>query len=244
MNLTISKTPLENGIAAAEKVSSLIMDAVNARGYFRMMVSTGQSQFEFFEALTGMDIPWEKAELFHLDEYVGLSAVHKASFCGYLAERFIAKAPGAKMNYISGEGDIAATIARISALIREKPVDIGVIGIGENTHIAFNDPPADFDCTDAFKLVTLDEACRRQQVREGWFPSISDVPEQAVSVTVKQILACKTIVSVVPHAAKAKAVKDTLDSGAITNLIPATALKSHPDWWLYLDEGSASLRRD
>jgi len=241
MNIIISKTPAEMGKAAAEKVRSLIFDAIEKQGYARMMVSTGQSQFEFFENIIASDIPWEKVELFHLDEYIGIPETHKASFVKYLKERFLAKVTGAKMNFISGEGDVQKQIDSISAIIREKPVDIGVIGIGENAHIAFNDPPADFDTKDAYAVVTLDEDCRKQQVGEGWFPTIDDVPKQAISITVHEILRCKTVVSVVPHAVKANAIKNTVTAKQADNKIPATALLSHPDWYLYLDDASASL---
>jgi len=241
MNIVISKTPAEMGKAAAEKVILLINQAIEKQGYARMMVSTGQSQFEFFENLIASDLPWEKIELFHLDEYIGITETHKASFVKYLKERFIGKVKGATMNYISGEGDVDAEIKRISAVIREKPIDIGVIGIGENAHIAFNDPPADFDTTDAYAVVNLDEGCRNQQVGEGWFPTFDDVPKQAISITVYEILQCKTVVSAVPHAVKAKAVHATVKATKADNMIPATALLSHPDWHLYLDEASASL---
>jgi len=191
-----------------------------------------------------MEIPWEKIELFHLDEYIGLPESHKASFRKYIKERVIAKLKNASMNYISGEEDVHEEIDRISALIRKKPLDIGVIGIGENAHIAFNDPPADFDTTDAFAVVDLDEGCRRQQVGEGWFPSIDDVPKQAISATVYEILRCKTVISVVPHKVKAVAVRNTINAKERDNNIPATALLDHPDWFIFLDEASASLLSD
>jgi len=241
VNIIVSKTPAEMGKAAAEKVAGLILQAIEERDYARMMVSTGQSQFEFFENLIAMELPWDKIELFHLDEYIGIPETHIASFRKYLKERFIGKVKGAKMNYISGEGDIYAEIRRISLIIREKPVDVGVIGIGENAHIAFNDPPADFNTSDAYAIVDLDEDCRKQQVGEGWFATIDDVPKQAISITVYEILQCKTIVSIVPHAVKANAVKNTVKAKHPDNKIPATALFNHPDWHLYLDEASASL---
>ena len=241
MNIVTLKTPAEMGKAAADMVVSLINQAIEKQGYVRMMVSTGQSQFEFFENLIASDLPWEKIELFHLDEYIGIPETHKASFRKYLKERFIEKVKGAKMNYISGEGDPADEIKRISSLIREKPVDIGVIGIGENAHVAFNDPPADFDTKEAYAVVDLDEGCRNQQVGEGWFPTFDDVPKQAISVTVYEILQCKTVISVVPHIVKANAIKNTVSANQPDNKIPATALLDHPDWHLFLDEASASL---
>lgn len=241
MFLSISKTTEEMGALAAQKVKELIDKAVAEKGEARMMVSTGQSQFEFFQALVTLDIPWDKVEIFHLDEYVDLPITHIASFRKYLKERFIDKVGSKRMNYITGEGDTAKTIAEITAAIREKPIDIGVIGIGENGHIAFNDPPADFETTEAYHVVKLDEKCRMQQVGEGWFATIDDVPEYAISATVYQIMSCKSIVSVVPHKVKAKAVHDTLESPEVTNLVPATKLREHDDWYLYLDEDSAEL---
>lgn len=242
MECNIFTTSQEMGKHAAEKVADLIRKTVSEKGKARLLVSTGQSQFEFFEEITKMeDIPWESVEIFHLDEYIGLPITHPASFRKYLKERFIDKINPAEMHYISGEGDIAATIAEVTESIRKSPIDIGIIGIGENGHIAFNDPPADFDTKNAYHVVTLDEKCRMQQVGEGWFGSIEEVPKQAISATVPQILACRTIVSIVPHKVKAEAVRNTLESPEVTNLIPATALRNHERWYLYLDADSASL---
>lgn len=241
MKLSISRTSDEMGRKAAEKTAELIRQTVSEQGEARILVSTGQSQFEFFEALTQMDIPWDKVEIFHLDEYVGLPVTHGASFRKYLKERFIDKICSARMNYIDGEGDTDKIIADITARIQEKPVDIGIIGIGENAHIAFNDPPADFETTASYHVVELDERCRRQQVGEGWFAAIEDVPRYAVSATVSRIMACRCIISVVPHKVKAAAVQKTLETDEVTNVIPATKMREHDNWYLYLDEDSASL---
>ncbi len=241
MQCSISATSQEMGKRAAEKVAELIRETVREKGKARLLVSTGQSQFEFFEEITAMDIPWEAVEIFHLDEYIGLPITHPASFRKYLKERFIDKIGPAQMHYISGEGDIAAVIDEVTESIRKSPIDIGIIGIGENGHIAFNDPPADFETKAAYHVVSLDERCRMQQVGEGWFGSLEEVPRQAISATVSQILSCRTIVSVVPHKVKAEAVRNTLEAPAVTNLIPATALREHPQWYLYLDADSASL---
>lgn len=241
MQCSISATSQEMGKRAAEKVAELIRETVREKGKARLLVSTGQSQFEFFEEITAMDIPWEAVEIFHLDEYIGLPITHPASFRKYLKERFIDKIGPAQMHYISGEGDIAAVIDEVTESIRKSPIDIGIIGIGENGHIAFNDPPADFETKAAYHVVSLDERCRMQQVGEGWFGSLDEVPRQAISATVPQILSCRTIVSVVPHKVKAEAVRNTLEAPAVTNLIPATALREHPQWYLYLDADSASL---
>lgn len=241
MQCSISATSQEMGKRAAEKVAELIRETVREKGKARLLVSTGQSQFEFFEEITAMDIPWEAVEIFHLDEYIGLPITHPASFRKYLKERFIDKIGPAQMHYISGEGDIAAVIDEVTESIRKSPIDIGIIGIGENGHIAFNDPPADFETKAAYHVVSLDERCRMQQVGEGWFGSLDEVPRQAISATVPQILSCRTIVSIVPHKVKAEAVRNTLEAPAVTNLIPATALREHPRWYLYLDADSASL---
>lgn len=241
MQCSISATSQEMGKRAAEKVAELIRETVREKGKARLLVSTGQSQFEFFEEITAMDIPWEAVEIFHLDEYIGLPITHPASFRKYLKERFIDKIGPAQMHYISGEGDIAAVIDEVTESIRKSPIDIGIIGIGENGHIAFNDPPADFETKAAYHVVSLDERCRMQQVGEGWFGSLDEVPRQAISATVPQILSCRTIVSIVPHKVKAEAVRNTLEAPAVTNLIPATALREHPQWYLYLDADSASL---
>ena len=241
MQCSISATSQEMGKRAAEKVAELIRETVREKGKARLLVSTGQSQFEFFEEITAMDIPWESVEIFHLDEYIGLPITHPASFRKYLKERFIDKIGPAQMHYISGEGDIAAVIDEVTESIRKSPIDIGIIGIGENGHIAFNDPPADFETKAAYHVVSLDVRCRMQQVGEGWFGSLDEVPRQAISATVPQILSCRTIVSIVPHKVKAEAVRNTLEAPAVTNLIPATALREHPRWYLYLDADSASL---
>ena len=241
MQCSISATSQEMGKRAAEKVAELIRETVREKGKARLLVSTGQSQFEFFEEITAMDIPWESVEIFHLDEYIGLPITHPASFRKYLKERFIDKIGPAQMHYISGEGDISAVIDEVTESIRKSPIDIGIIGIGENGHIAFNDPPADFETKAAYHVVSLDERCRMQQVGEGWFGSLEEVPRQAISATVPQILSCRTIVSIVPHKVKAEAVRNTLEAPAVTNLIPATALREHPRWYLYLDADSASL---
>ena len=241
MKLSISQNSVEMGKKAAETVAEMIRRYVNEQGEARIMVSTGQSQFEFFEALVSMDIPWNKVEIFHLDEYVDLPLSHPASFRKYLKERFIDRISGGMMHYISGEGDVEAMIAEISAAISEKPIDIGVIGIGENAHIAFNDPPADFDTKAAFHVVKLDDKCRRQQVGEGWFATVDDVPQYAISATVSQIMTCKNIVSVVPHKVKADAIHKTLETDGVTNMIPATIMKQHDNWLLFADEDSAAL---
>ena len=203
------------------------------------MLSTGASQFEMMDALTKMPVDFTKVTMFHLDEYVGLPITHIASFRKYLTERFVNRVPLKEAVFVNGEGDVVANIDYISHRVKEAPIDVGVIGIGENGHIAFNDPPADFDTEAAYKVVTLDERCRKQQVGEGWFATIDDVPKQAISMCVKQIMSSRCIVTVVPHAVKAEAIKNTLAQD-INNMVPATIMKSHPHWDLYLDADSAA----
>lgn len=191
------------------------------------------------DALIRMPVDFSRVTMFHLDEYVALPVTHIASFRKYLQERFVDKVPLKEAVFVNGEGDVEANIAALTARIREAPIDVGAIGIGENGHIAFNDPPADFDMEASYKVVNLDERCKRQQVGEGWFATVDDVPKQAISMTMKQIMACESIVSVVPHAVKEEAVKNTLERD-VTNLVPATIMKTHPDFNLFLDSESAA----
>ena len=229
------------GAKIAENIISLLKQTIEKKGYARALFSTGASQFTTFEALIAMDFDWSKVEMFHLDEYIGIDENHPASFIKYLKERFISKVNLKKVHFVDLSNGTDNIIAQLQKELDSANIDVGVIGIGENSHIAFNDPPADFDCEAAYKVVTLDEACRRQQLGEGWFKTFDDVPKYAISMTVKQILKCEHIVSAVPYKAKAKAIHDTLTADEITNKVPATALKSHADWTLYIDKDSASM---
>jgi glucosamine-6-phosphate deaminase len=240
MKIEINEDARINGLNAARQTAEYLRRAVGVNGEARLLLSTGASQFEMFEALVKADVPWDKIEMFHLDEYVALPYDHPASFRKYLTTRFVDRVPLKAAYLVDGENDIAKTINELSDKINEKPIDVGLIGIGENGHIAFNDPPADFETDAAYIVVDLDEKCKAQQVREGWFPDIGSVPKQAISMTVKQIMKCRHIISVVPHAVKADAVYKTLH-GEINNTVPATILKSHKSWELYLDMDSASL---
>jgi len=240
MEIKIFETPVELGKVAVAQITEIINEAITGKGKARIALSTGASQFETINALTKSDVDWSKVEMFHLDEYIGLPESHPASFRKYLKERFLSKVNIKKAYLVDGEDDPQKVIAYLTEAIRKEPIDLGVIGIGENSHIAFNDPPADFDTREAYICVILDDACKQQQVREGWFATHNDVPKQAISMTVHQIMQCRKIVSCVPYAVKAKAIKDTLDN-SLTNMVPATMLKTHPDWTLYLDKDSASL---
>lgn len=239
MQVHISQTANELGVAAAAKAAEVLKDRIANQGGARIVLSTGASQFTFFDALSKHAIDWSKVDMFHLDEYVDLPESHAASFRKYLRERFLSFAPVANAYFVSGEGDVAANIAVLTAEIRKAPIDLALIGIGENAHIAFNDPPADFNTDAAYRVVDLDDACKTQQVREGWFASLDEVPKQAITMTVRQILSSATIISCVPHAVKANAIRSALREG-VTDTVPASILKTHADWWLFLDEASAS----
>ena len=239
ITITIAENPQELGLRAAGKIAGLLRDAIGKRGEARIILSTGASQFETMEALTQEDVDWTRVEMFHLDEYVELGESHIASFRKYLKERFVSKVNLKAAYFVSGEGDVQQNIAALSAELRRKVVDVGVIGIGENGHIAFNDPPADFETDLAYKVVELDERCKQQQVGEGWFKSLKDVPRQAVTMCPHQIMACRHIVSSVPHAVKAEAVYNTI-TRPVDPMVPATLLKTHPDWNLFIDINSAS----
>ena len=239
MIINISANASELGSRAAQYTAVILGEAIAKNGEARMVVSTGNSQFETFQALLQESVEWNKVEVFHLDEYIGLPVTHIASFRRYLYERFVNHVSIKKFHSVDVEGDIADNIKTLTHEIRKKPVDIGLIGIGVNGHIAFNDPPADFDSREAYIIVDLDDQCRLQQVNEGWFKSTDEVPGRAISMTTWQIMQCKTIVSCVPHKVKAIAVRNTL-LNKLTNIVPATLLKQHPCFHLYLDNNSAS----
>ena len=239
ININVAPDPRTLGQRAADAIASLVLSAIEKQGEARIILSTGASQFFTLEALVQKEIPWEAVTMFHLDEYVGLPESHPASFRKYLKERFIEKVHPGACHLVNGEGDVAAHIAFLTEKIREKPVDVGVIGIGENGHIAFNDPPADFDAEESYFVVGLDDKCKKQQVGEGWFASLQEVPSQAISMTPRQIMAARHIVTAVPFSVKAEAILHCLKS-PISPHFPASLLKSHPDWQLFLDVGSAS----
>lgn len=235
IHIDISDNADELGMRAAEKIASLIEEAINKKGKARIILSTGMSQFETLSHLITYDLPWDKVEMFHLDEYVGLNESHPASFRKYLKERFVSKVNLKTAYFVEG----VDAIPSLTRELRKEEIDVGVIGIGENGHIAFNDPPADFTTGEAYKVVTLDRRCREQQVGEGWFRTIDDVPTEAITMCVKEIMKSKHIVSAVPHEVKAEAIYNTI-TGRISQDVPATILKTHPDWNLFIDKDSAS----
>jgi glucosamine-6-phosphate deaminase len=226
---------------AAEQAAAVLRQAIQERGKARIIAATGAAQFEFLEALTGLpDIDWKRVEMFHLDEYIGLPASHPASFCRFLQERLIQKTGITNHFLLNGELDPAEVIRCTGQALRAAPVDVAFVGIGENGHIAFNDPPADFKTEESYIVVELDEACRRQQLGEGWFATLADVPQRAISMSVRQILKTKKILCIVPDARKTNAVKACFD-GEISPLAPASILRTHADTTVYLDQHSAAL---
>lgn len=229
------------GIAAADFVTNHLQAAIQEKGKANLILATGASQFAFLEAFKKKDLDWKKITVFHLDEYKNLSDQHPASFRKYLKERILNEVKPGKVYLINGDSpQLEKEIREYEMLLKENPVDVACIGIGENGHIAFNDPPvADFNDPRWVKVVQLDDACRRQQLGEGWFPTFDDVPREAVSLTVPAIMSCKVISCVVPNLRKADAVKGTV-LGEITTACPASILRRHPNTVLFLDTESAS----
>jgi glucosamine-6-phosphate deaminase len=229
------------GRAAANHAVASLRRAIRDHGVARIIAATGASQFEFLEALTcSSGIDWSCVEVFHLDEYIGLPMTHPASFRKYLFERFINKTGITKYHFLDGDGDAKASIGKIGEELQKSPIDVAFVGIGENAHLAFNDPPADFKTDDPYLIVDLDRNCRQQQVNEGWFATVEDVPKQAISMSVREILRSKEIIVVVPDERKALAVKNSLE-GEVSPLIPASILRTHPNVTIYLDKDSAAL---
>jgi len=228
-------------VAAAGHAAQALRAAIDARREARIVAATGASQFDFLEALTATPgIDWSRVEMFHLDEYVGLPIDHPASFRKYLLERLIQKTGLTRYHLLDGERDASGVAERVGRAIAERPIDVAFVGIGENGHLAFNDPPADFTTDSPYLIVTLDAACRRQQVGEGWFASIDDVPSQAISMSIRQIMKAHEIICVVPDARKAVAVKACLDS-PVSPTAPASILQTHANATTYLDRDSAAL---
>ena len=228
-------------VAAAEHAAATLRHAIRDHQRARIVVATGASQLDFLDALTKTrDIDWQRVEMFHLDEYIGLSITHPASFRKYLMEKFIRRVGIAQYHLLDGEANPHEVIHQVGALLKWAAVDLAFAGIGENGHLAFNDPPADFDTQEPYIIVDLDAACRRQQVGEGWFGNISEVPRRAISMSVRQILRAREIIAVVPDARKAQAVKLCVQ-GEITPMAPASILRTHPATTLYLDRESSSL---
>jgi glucosamine-6-phosphate deaminase len=233
--------PIALSRVAADQAAALLADALAARGTARLIAATGHSQLHFLSALVKHDeLAWSDVELFHLDEYLGLPVTHRASFRRYLLDRLIAPTGIVRTHLLDGEGDPEQVCQAVGRALVASPVDVAFVGIGENGHLAFNDPPADFETREPFHVVTLDAACRRQQVGEGWFASLAEVPTRAISMSVRQILDARRILCIVPDLRKAEAVRATLE-GPVTPMVPASILQTHPDVTVFLDRGSASL---
>ena len=244
MEIRIFDSKLELGRAAAERAAAASAAAIARGGEARVIAATGASQFEFLDALTATPgVGWGRVEMFHLDEYVGLPDTHPASFRRYLRERIVERVHPRAFNFLAGDAaDPAAECRRVGALLARPPIDVAFVGIGENGHLAFNDPPADFEAEEPYLVVELDEACRRQQLGEGWFASLDDVPRRAISMSIRQILKAREILCIVPDARKAKAVVECLE-GEVNRLHPSSILQTHPSTTVYLDRDSAALLR-
>ena len=243
MKIWISATSEETGRRAAGQGAHLLREALASKPIATIVVATGASQFHLYDALVAeANIDWSRVEIFHLDEYVGLPATHPGSFRKYLAERFIDRlpTPPAAFYPIAGEDDPLVECGRLAELIDSRTIDVLFCGIGENGHLAFNDPPADFECDAAYLIVELDEACRRQQLGEGWFPKLSKVPKQAISMSIRQIMSAAAIVCTVPDERKAEAVRAAIE-GEITADVPASILQKHEHCALFLDRESSRL---
>ena len=240
MNVILSDNPEMLGKNAAALTAELLRDTISKQGSARLLMSTGASQFATIEALVREDVDWSVVDGFHLDEYIDMPDTHPASFRKYIRERFADIVHPRRVNYVVAEGDVTQNIRELTAELRREPIDVGLIGIGENAHIAFNDPPADFDTKDAYIIVDLDMKCRTQQLHEGWFKTLDDVPRKAVSMSVSEIMKCGNIISAVPYKVKAQAIRDTLEN-ELTPYIPATMLKTHKSFSLFVDRDSASL---
>lgn len=246
MDIRIEPDKVTMGQAAATFGAQRIRDAIAARGEATIVVATGASQFEMLDALTKEQaVAWEKVTVFHLDEYVGLSIRHPASFRAYLWQRFHSRLPMPlrAFHYVDAERDPDEECARLSGLIGDRTVDVAFIGIGENGHLAFNDPPADFETDTPYIVVKLDDACCRQQVGEGWFASLDDVPRRAISMSIREIMRAACIVCTVPDERKAEAVRAAVH-GPVRNTLPASILQQHANTTLFLDPPAASLVKE
>lgn len=243
MHIGVYDDKEQMGKSAAAQGADVIQQALVKHGRASLIVATGASQFTMLESLVSEpDIRWDRVTVFHLDEYVGLPIDHPASFRGYLWQRFHSRLPMPlrALHYVNGEQDAQSECERVGAIIQDHAIDVAFIGIGENGHVAFNDPPADFETDEPYMVVGLDDACRAQQVGEGWFGSMDEVPRRAITMSVRQIMKSGVIICTVPDERKARAVHDTVE-GKVTRMAPASILQRHPACHLFLDRAAASL---
>ena len=243
MKVIISESKEELGVEAASKGAQIIQKSIEENGKANIIVATGASQFEMINELITNDIDWSKVICFHLDEYIEMTIEHPASFRKYLKERFVDKVNPKEFHYINGEVNSIEECNRLNEIITKYSIDVAFVGIGENGHLAFNDPPADFEIVDPYIVVNLDEACRKQQMGEGWFSTLEDVPQQAISMSIQQILKSKNIICSVPDARKSNAARNAIE-GEITPMVPSSILQRHDRTWIYLDKKSASLLKN
>jgi glucosamine-6-phosphate deaminase len=242
MEMFILPTKEAMAQASAAKAAESLKAAIARKGHATFIAATGASQFEFLAALTTIpDIDWSRTTMFHLDEYIGLPEGHPASFHRYLYDRLIDRVHPGTVHLIQGNtGDPQAECDRLNRLIAQDEIDVTFVGIGENGHLAFNDPPADFAATDPYIIVSLDEACRRQQLGEGWFNSFDEIPSQAISISIQQIMKSRTIICTVAESRKAQAVHDCF-TGEVTPDHPSSILSQHEHAYIFLDADAASL---
>jgi len=241
MKIKAFKTKHNMGKAAAEEAARILIDTIKEKGKATFIAATGASQFEFLENLTSISsIDWSKTSMFHLDEYVGIPETHPASFRKYLKERLINKVHPGNVYLIKGDAKSPELeCEHLGKIIKQKEIDVAFVGIGENGHLAFNDPPADFDTKKPYLVVELDDTCRKQQLSEGWFKSFDEVPKRAISMSIKQIMKSKNIICTVPDMRKAQAVKDCFEDQDISPEHPASILKNHENCFVFLDKKSS-----
>jgi glucosamine-6-phosphate deaminase len=241
MKIIVTENSSQLGMVAGSTAAHMIWYAIENKGQANIILATGTSQFETLNNLITEDIDWGRVAMFHLDEYIGLPESSPASFRRYLKERFIQKVPALKKAHlVNGEADPDKECRRLNEIIKDITVDLALVGIGENGHLGFNDPPADFETEQAFIIVDLDEKCRRQQLNEGWFKTISEVPRRAITMSIRQILKSQQIVCSVPGSRKAEAVRDCFEN-PVSNLFPASILQTHKGCICFLDKSSSVL---
>lgn len=243
MHIKISPTSSICGQQAARQGAQILRQKIASQGFANIILATGASQFDMLASLVQAELDWSVCTCFHLDEYIGFDASHPASFRKYLKERFVDLVSPKTFHFVLGELDPIEECKRLNQLIASTKIDVAFIGIGENGHLAFNDPPANFETKEPYIQVELDEACRKQQWGEGWFPTLEDVPKHAISMSIHQIMQAQNIICTVPDLRKAKAVQAAVE-GTVSNMLPASILQEHSNAYLFLDKGSASLLKD